>query len=659
MLRFANRVVFKYLTLLIFVILLSAFYIIGSNQIIDSLNQKLINYMTLVREDTSKILNISYELEKIKSNIFALSATSNRQDQRVQIKSEIKFSIDKINRKIKSMQYILDEINLKKYKLSNNFSSEYLKTLEHLKPFLENIIQENKRIDALLLLRDKYLKKNNTQIREVAFKIRRFNALVPNRMDHMMRIVQKAKSLHDINYKKLQEQIKAKKSRYQKIEIALYIIGLIVIMLIVRVVSVHIVKLYEKIENRLYLDELTGLNSRYAFINDIKNSVFPVVMIVDIDKFRSINELFGIKVGNEVLVNLAKIMVEYCDKIGYKVYRLSADEFAFHKDVKKREDVGSLENLIVGFFKYSKENKIFIKTLADTIELEFASGIAYDKENILTRADMALDYAKQNHFQYKIYSEDIDKTRSLQHNLFWKKEIQKGIETDSFIPFFQPIVDREQKVVKYESLVRLKMLKDDDISYVTPYKFLDIAIKTKYYNQISKMAIFKSLEICKEINKDITINIGKKDILNPELQKALKKRIIDLDIAHFITFEIVEREDISSDIRKLKNFIKDFKDIGVQFAIDDFGTGFSNFSFILETTPDYIKIDGSLIKNIDVDTNSYELVKSIIAFSHALNKKVIAEFVHSKEVFDIAFDLGADLFQGYYFSEPQENITAL
>ncbi len=348
-------------------------------------------------------------------------------------------------------------------------------------------------------------------------------------------------------------------------------------------------------------------------------------------------------------------MEEYCRDKEYKVYRLSADEFAFYKDIEDEKNLDSLEKYIVGFFDLCKTKKIFINLIGDTVEVEFAVGIAHGKENVLSRADMALDYAKQNSLRYKIYSEDIDTTRSLKQNLFWKKEIKKAIDEDNFVPFFQPIVDRNEKIVKYEALARLKREEDGNISYVTPYKFLDIAIKTKSYNQFSKMIILKSLEMAAQIQSDISINIGKKDILNIELQRELKHRIVELGIAKQITFEIVESEDIS-DKRRLRSFIKDFQSIGVNFAIDDFGTGFSNFAFILETTPDFIKIDGSLIKDIDSDKNSLELVRSIVAFSHALNKKVIAEYIHSKEVFDIAYELGIDLFQGYYFSEPQPTI---
>jgi EAL domain-containing protein (putative c-di-GMP-specific phosphodiesterase class I) len=106
----------------------------------------------------------------------------------------------------------------------------------------------------------------------------------------------------------------------------------------------------------------------------------------------------------------------------------------------------------------------------------------------------------------------------------------------------------------------------------------------------------------------------------------------------------------------LEDFVIKYRNQGIKIAIDDFGTGYSNFAHILKIRPNYIKIDGSLIKNINTDKNSYELVKSIIDFSKALNIKVIAEFVHSREVYESILNLGVDEFQGFYLGEPSLNI---
>jgi len=95
------------------------------------------------------------------------------------------------------------------------------------------------------------------------------------------------------------------------------------------------------------------------------------------------------------------------------------------------------------------------------------------------------------------------------------------------------------------------------------------------------------------------------------------------------------------------------KSFGAKIAIDDFGSGYSNFAHLLKLNPEYIKIDGSLIKNIDKDKNSLVIVKTINDFAHALGIQTVAEYVHSKEVFEVLTELGIDEFQGYYFSEPK------
>ena len=123
-----------------------------------------------------------------------------------------------------------------------------------------------------------------------------------------------------------------------------------------------------------------------------------------------------------------------------------------------------------------------------------------------------------------------------------------------------------------------------------------------------------------------------------------------------LVFEILESENLS-DYDFLEEFVLKYKKLGIKIAIDDFGSGYSNFIRIIRLKPDYLKIDGSLIKNIDKDNNSYEIVKSIIAFSKTLNIKTIAEYVHSEEIFNLLLELDVDEFQGYYFGKPDEDFS--
>lgn len=158
--------------------------------------------------------------------------------------------------------------------------------------------------------------------------------------------------------------------------------------------------------------------------------------------------------------------------------------------------------------------------------------------------------------------------------------------------------------------------------------------------------------------KNITINLSFKDILNYEfidyLDNVLEK--LKFEDRNRLVFEILESENLS-DYDFLEEFVLKYKKLGVKIAIDDFGSGYSNFIRIIRLKPDYLKIDGSLIKNIDKDNNSYEIVKSIIAFSKTLNIKTIAEYVHSEEIFNLLLELDVDEFQGYYFGKPDEDFS--
>ncbi|MFW5989869.1 MAG: EAL domain-containing protein, partial [Campylobacterales bacterium] len=120
--------------------------------------------------------------------------------------------------------------------------------------------------------------------------------------------------------------------------------------------------------------------------------------------------------------------------------------------------------------------------------------------------------------------------------------------------------------------------------------------------------------------------------------------------------EITESEGIEEFDEVIK-FIDETKKRGAKVSIDDFGTGYSNFEYLLKLNIDYIKIDGSLIKNIDSDDNSRFIVQTIVDFARKIGVKTVAEFVYSKAIFDIVKSMGIDYAQGYYFGQPSPKIN--
>jgi len=414
----------------------------------------------------------------------------------------------------------------------------------------------------------------------------------------------------------------------------------------------------KELEEKLYIDDLTGLKSRFKLDIDInKNVDFPVLILIDIDGFHSINELFGTSAGDDILKSFTALLKDFTQNKFYDIYRVSGDQFVLFESAELIDHEKILSD-INELIEQVLMTRFFLKESSEFVELAITIGVAIEKEKILSKADMALCYAKDNSMKFSTYHLDIDASEEITNTAKWFRILKKGLKDDLFVTCLQPIVDRKQRTVKHEVLMRLVSTEDCIDDNTSPDVFLPTAIKTKQYKDISSLVIRKAFQLLGEDKKDISINLAYQDIKNLELVQFLKNILSNRDVAKYIIFEIVESEDIK-DFEIVEDFIKTFKALGVRIAIDDFGTGYSNFTHIMSLKPDYLKIDGSLIKNIETNKDSFELVKAIVQFSKELNIKTIAEYVCSKEIFDIVSNLGVDEFQGYYFGKPSSSYSSL
>lgn len=194
------------------------------------------------------------------------------------------------------------------------------------------------------------------------------------------------------------------------------------------------------------------------------------------------------------------------------------------------------------------------------------------------------------------------------------------------------------------------MRQDDKL--VSPFYFLDIAAKTHQYETISHKTLLRAVEGFKERTELLSLNFAQADINNKELLREIEALLQKYDMAQRTIFEIVESDAID-DYEITRAFVERFRTIGVRIAIDDFGSGYANFSHIMELEPEYLKIDGSLIKDIQEDKKSLIMVKAIIQFAHDLGIKTIAEYVANEEIFEILLALNVDEYQGFYFGKPE------
>jgi len=419
--------------------------------------------------------------------------------------------------------------------------------------------------------------------------------------------------------------------------------------------------LEKKLDYTLKTDNLTGLKNREALINDINEKNYTMLAFIDIDHFQFINDLYGTEVGDQVIKKFANFLQTTVEESGFFIYHTSSDEFAicsYDSDSKNFEDfITKLSSKVVNLPLYIDElnEEISIDaTIGVTYELSLMAGFGmmFESNLLLVQANTALKYAKKHNKTLVTYSESINTLQYIQKTLEWKDKIKYAYEHGDIVAVFQPIVDKDANILKYETLMRMRVKEDGKTRLISPYSFLETAIITKQYPKLSKVIIQQALEKLKS-DQEITlsINLTYTDVQNPEILKLLEDELQSHSIGNRLIVEIVESEDIK-DYDVLIGFLEKLKSFGVKVAIDDFGSGFSNFENIIKYGTDYIKIDGSLIKKIDKDKNSYAIVKAIAEFAHALGIKVIAEFVHSKEVLDVLSSLKVDEYQGFYFYEP-------
>lgn len=405
--------------------------------------------------------------------------------------------------------------------------------------------------------------------------------------------------------------------------------------------------LYHELQD-LYKDDLTKLPNRNKLKKDLSETSDDLLALLNIDQFSAINDILGDDMGDKILIAFANKIKEYFSLEEFNIYRAEADKFV----IIAKDSNYQLEQFYTqckDFIALIEKEDIDIDD--NKIDLNITIGIAKsDYSQAYKHAQRVLHYARANLKSIMIYDESLNIKKNIEDNLSWIKKIKYGVFNDRFELYFQPIVDNSlQRTVKYEALIRYI---DDDGKAIPPIEFLKVAKKAKLYPEITKYVINKCIENIKNKNINISMNISFDDISSKETVDV----ILDLleqnkEISHKLSFEILESESIT-DFNLVKEFIQKIKLYGCAVGIDDFGAGYSNFNILLELNVDFVKIDGSLIKNIDTNKNVQIITQTIISFCKKLNLTTIAEFVSSEEVFFKVVEFGVNYSQGYYLGKP-------
>jgi diguanylate cyclase (GGDEF)-like protein len=401
-------------------------------------------------------------------------------------------------------------------------------------------------------------------------------------------------------------------------------------------------------------DKLTGCFNRQKLDQAVHRNDFSFVMLINMDNLDSINSTYGYNIGDEVIRFFASFlkdkMTQYCE-----LFRLAGDEFVilFYPGCVLEKATFAAE--IIDSLQY-KEFVVdeFVIHLSCTIGI--ADNDNHPDGSVLVRAHAAMKEMRQigkNKFQ--IYSNSSSYIKKQRDNLNWAQKVKEALAKDLITPYFQPIVDNFTVMpVKHECLARIQEY--DKI--ILPYYFLEPAKLVGLIPNIDNVMFEKSFTYFQNRIGDFSLNIAECDLRLKTLPKTLSELSIKYNInPNRVTLEILENIS-TNDCDFILEQLTELKNIGFKLALDDFGSEKSNFFRLQKLNVDYIKIDGSFIKDIDRNENSLHICKTIVDLAQVLNCDVIAEFVHSKDVFDIVKDIGIRYFQGYYFGEPSSDIAS-
>jgi diguanylate cyclase (GGDEF)-like protein len=405
-----------------------------------------------------------------------------------------------------------------------------------------------------------------------------------------------------------------------------------------------------EIYTTLITDSLTKLGNRVKLNYDLDIDKPMSLILLNIDAFSMINDVYGFEVGDQMLLQFGKILRDTsCPSC--TVYRLEADIFAIltsHKEVQEiQKEVLRLQSSIT-------KNSFLINDIEHRINVTMGV-VEQDIGNMIQKAEIALRQArKTSRNRVQVYSDNLAVITQIKENTKWTKWLKDALDHDKLIAYFQPIVEcKSGKIVKYETLVRL----EHEGNIYTPFLFLETARYAGLLYQITQRMFEQACAKFANNTLDFTVNITDQDLIEHNFIHFIEETRIHYGIdVNRIYFEILEDSSILTNPIAEKH-LNELTALGYHLCLDDFGVQCSNFAQLGNLDLDIVKIDGIYIKDIDVNKKSQTITESILFFTSKIGVKTVAEFVHSEKVYDIIKSMGVDYAQGYFLGEPKPDLV--
>lgn len=408
-------------------------------------------------------------------------------------------------------------------------------------------------------------------------------------------------------------------------------------------------------------DTLTGLHNRYYFDQQLNRICQPqhthsdiehALIYIDLDHFKIINDSKGHQQGDIVLKEVAQLFITNIST-EHLVCRVGGDEFAV---ILKHTNLLDAHLIAEGICNAIEQNQFKseeqIYSISCSIGLTQITEKNCDPSECLKQADIALYIAKNlGRNLVHCYAKQDAHNNTLQTGLEWGHGIRQALQQDSIELHYQPIWDfRRNEVAYFEVLLRLKI--NDEL--VFPNQFipsLEMLNDTFLMDQSVIRNTIANVALYPELNQ-VAINLSAQSFLDERLVPLIESNLAKYQVLPTqIIFEITESASINN-LAATRKMIEKLNILGCHFSIDDFGTGFSTFNYLKQLPAQHVKIDGSFVCDMLNDPIDLALVKAINDISHSLDKRSVAEYVETEEVFFALKEIGVDYGQGYFIARP-------
>ncbi|WP_110632223.1 EAL domain-containing protein [Salinicola salarius] len=406
-------------------------------------------------------------------------------------------------------------------------------------------------------------------------------------------------------------------------------------------------------------DPLTALYNRSYFEGVLAHAVVRdmhgAMLYMDLDRFKEINELGGHQAGDDLLVLVSEMFQRQLSHAG-TIARLGGDEFAILMENASAEQAVILANIITQSLE-----KISLDVDGQKHRAVASIGIALYPDHgatpkeLMASADFAMYRAKEDPAQrWHLLSAQADK-EVLQERVYWEERIRHALEHEGFELWGQPIASVDGLKVKHNEVL-LRMRSSDTGEIVSPGSFIPVAERSGQIVSIDRWVISESLKMMGswgDSDRRLALNVSGQSLhdeaLTGFLENALKMSGVS---AHRLVIEVTETAAVT-DFATARCILQNIRDLGCAIALDDFGVGFSSFYYLDQLPIDYIKIDGSFIRDLPENKRSQMIVKAIVEIAKGFGKKTVAEFVDREPVYNILKEYGVDYIQGYWLGKPR------